>query len=211
MYGGSCADPHDSGHWLDISGVSALRNLSNFTAQAGSYFEDFNLKEVLDNNSGTLRNLSLSTMISAKHDLDNAFFSDTIRNLTHLRLVDIYTSGSIISRIAYAQTLQSLTLHGEFGDGEMVYAFFSSCRITEGQHSLFPHLTSFRFILTKESVTSSMIYQSVMQFLKQRKMLMNLDLGDCPWNLLALLLPDLKGLRALRAKITDPIPHAVNF
>ena len=81
-----------SGHWLDISEVSALR--------AGSYLEDFNLKEVLDNNSGTLRNLSLSTIISARHDLDNAFFSDTIRNLTHLRQVDIYTPGSICSHLS---------------------------------------------------------------------------------------------------------------
>ncbi len=47
------------------------------------------------------------------------------------------------------------------------------------------------------------LFQSVTQFLKQRPKLRRLDLGNCPWDLLHSVLPDLVGLRVLRVRIAS--------
>jgi len=56
-----------------------------------------------------------------------------------------------------------------------------------------------------------MLYKSIVKFLRQRRTLRNLDLGCYPWELMTSFLPSLKGLRALRAEVTDLVPEVANF
>ncbi|KAH9476900.1 hypothetical protein JR316_0010816 [Psilocybe cubensis] len=193
------------GWHFDAVGVSAFRNLRKFTLRAedDDGFADMGeVRTVLDQNEATLKHLILGAFLERQHSWDSAFQSVTIKNLTHLDLVDTRISHIVLARIAHAHNLQSLTLHGTFEEPSSAAVVFASDHIIEGRHTFLPHLESFRFLLVGHDDDHA-LYNSVTRFLRQRQKLRRLDLGNCPWEMVLALLPDLRNLRVLGVKIAN--------
>ncbi|TFK63628.1 hypothetical protein BDN72DRAFT_902245 [Pluteus cervinus] len=208
------------GWHFDAVGVSAFRNLRKFTLRAedDDGFADMGeVRTVLDQNESTLRHLILGAYLARHHSWDTAFQSVTIKNLTHLDLVDTRISHIVLARIAHAHNLQSLTLHGTFEEPSSASVVFGSDHVIDGKHTFLPHLEAFRFVLVGQDengggddamVGGAMggdagLYQNVTQFLRKREKLRRLDLGSCPWEMVASVLPELKGLRVLGVRIEN--------
>ncbi|KAG5720769.1 hypothetical protein E4T56_gene16926 [Termitomyces sp. T112] len=193
------------GWHFDAVGVSAFRNLRKFTLRAedDDGFADMGeVRTVLDQNRGTLRHLILGAYLARNHSWDTAFQSPTIKNLTHLDLVDTRISHIVFARIAHAHNLQSLTLHGTFEEPGSAAVVLNGDQIIDDDHTFLPHLEAFRFVVLGHDDELAM-YQSVTQFLRRRKRLRRLDLGTCPWDLVLDLLPELSGLRVLGVRIAN--------
>ncbi|KIY63496.1 hypothetical protein CYLTODRAFT_403166 [Cylindrobasidium torrendii FP15055 ss-10] len=193
------------GWHFDAVGVSAFRNLRKFTLRAedDDGFADMGeVRTVLDVNKDTLTHLVLGAYLERTHSWDSAFQSVTIKNLTHLDLVDTRISHFVLSRIAHAHTLTSLTLHGTFEDPGAARVVFESDHIIDQQHTFLPDLESFRFVLIGHDDDTA-LYQSVTNFLRFRRQLRRLDLGTCPWDLVSVLLPTLDGLRVLGVRVAN--------
>ncbi|KAG6876142.1 hypothetical protein C0992_000693 [Termitomyces sp. T32_za158] len=193
------------GWHFDAVGVSAFRNLRKFTLRAedDDGFADMGeVRTVLDQNYGTLRHLILGAYLARNHSWDAAIQSPTIKNLTHLDLVDTRISHIVFARIAHAHNLRSLTLHGTFEEPGSAAVILNSDQIIDDEHTFLPHLEAFRFVVLGHDNELAM-YQSVTQFLRRRKRLRRLDLGMCPWDLVLNLLPELSGLRALGVRISN--------
>ncbi|KAJ7049070.1 hypothetical protein C8F01DRAFT_1003219 [Mycena amicta] len=117
------------GWHFDAVGVSAFRSLHKFTLRAedDDGFADMGeVRAVLDQNAQTLRHLVLGAYLMRAHSWDAAFQSVTIKNLTHLDLVDTRISQLVLARIAQAHGLQSLTLHGSFEAPEVATVVFAT-------------------------------------------------------------------------------------
>lgn len=197
--------PFQSGWHFDAEGVSAFRNLKKFTLRAeddDGWADMGEVRNVLDNNESTIRHLCLGAYLKRDHSWDRAFESDSIRNLTHLDLVDTRISHIVLSRIAHAHNLQSLTLHGTFEEPEAASIIFGSDHVIAGEHSFLPHLESFRFILVGHDDDRE-LFANVTKFIRHRPKLRRLDLGNCPWDLVQTVLPDLESLRVLRVRIPN--------
>ena len=126
------------GWHFDAVGVSGFRNLRKFTLRAedDDGFADMGeVRTVLDVNEATLRHLTLGAYLQRTHSWDSAFQSSTIRNLTHLDLVDTRISHIVLARIAHAHSLQSLTLHGTFEEPTSASVVFGSDHIIDGVHA----------------------------------------------------------------------------
>ncbi|KAF8800399.1 hypothetical protein BYT27DRAFT_7175403 [Phlegmacium glaucopus] len=193
------------GWHFDAVGVSAFRNLRKFTLRAedDDGFADMGeVRTVLDKNEHTLRHLILGAYLARHHSWDSAFQSVTIKNLTHLDLVDTRISHIVLARIAHAHNLQSLTLHGVFEEPSSAAVVFASDHVIDGVHTFLPDLVAFRFVLVGHDDEYA-LYHSVTQFLRQRKKLRRLDLGSCPWELVLGLLPELSCLRVLGVRIAN--------
>ena len=193
------------GWHFDAVGVSNFRNLVKFTLRAedDDGFADMGeVRTVLDQNEHTLRHLTLGAYLRRTHSWDSAFQSTTIRNLTHLDLVDTRISHIVLARIAHAHSLQSLTLHGTFEEPTSASVLFASDHILGGKHTFLPQLEVFRFVLVGHDDDHN-LFQSVTQFLKQRPKLRRLDLGCCPWELVHNVVEDLINLRVLRVRIVN--------
>lgn len=191
--------------------MSAFRNLRKFTLRAedDDGFADMGeVRTVLDENEGTLRHLVLGAYLARTHSWDSTFQSMTINNLTHLDLVDTRISHVVLARIAHAHRLQSLTLHGTFEEPTSASVVFGSDHLIDGKHTFLPHLEAFRFVLVGHDDQLG-LYQSVVQFLRQRTGLKRLDLGSCPWELVLSVLPDLRNLRVLGVRIANVTSHAI--
>ena len=194
-----------SGWHFDAVGVSAFRDLRKFTLRAedDDGFADMGeVRTVLDQNENTLKHLILGAYLERQHSWDSAFQSVTIKNLTHLDLVDTRISHIVFARIAHAHNLQSLTLHGTFEEPSSASVVFNSDHVIDGKHTFLPHLEAFRFVLVGHENDTG-LYQSVTQFLRKREKLRRLDLGDCPWELVHGVLPDLPRLRVLGVRIAN--------
>ncbi|TFK29203.1 hypothetical protein FA15DRAFT_610967 [Coprinopsis marcescibilis] len=199
------------GWHFDAVGVSAFRNLRKFTLRAedDDGFADMGeVRTVLDENEGTLRHLVLGAYLERQHSWDLAFQSATIQNLTHLDLVDTRISHVVLARIAHAENLQSLTLHGTFEEPTSATVVFKSDQIINGEHTFLPHLESFRFVLVGQDDQPG-LYEAVTNFLKGRRRLRRMDLGSCPWELTRKLLVGLKGLRVVGVQIANLTDGAV--
>ncbi|KAG7441240.1 uncharacterized protein BT62DRAFT_908730 [Guyanagaster necrorhizus] len=193
------------GWHFDAVGVSAFKNLHKFTLRAedDDGFADMGeVRKVLDENEETLKHLILGAYLARTHSWDSTFQSVTIKNLTHLDLVDTRISHVVLARIAHAHNLQSLTLHGTFEEPTSASVVFASDHILEGKHTFLPHLEAFRFVLVGHDDELT-LYQSVTQFLRKRTGLRKLDLGSCPWDLVLAVLPELTGLRVLGVRIAN--------
>ncbi|CDO77493.1 hypothetical protein BN946_scf184902.g27 [Trametes cinnabarina] len=193
------------GWHFDAVGVSAFRDLRKFILRAedDDGFADMGeVRTVLDQNQATLRHLTLGAYLQRNHSWDHAFQSATIRNLTHLELVDTRISHVVLARIAHAHRLESLTLHGTFEEPCSASVVFGSDHVIDGVHTFLPHLEEFRFIMVGHDNDLN-LFQSVAQFLRHRPKLRRLDLGCCPWDLVYGVLPDLTNLRALRVRIAN--------
>jgi hypothetical protein len=194
-----------SGWHFDAVGVSAFRNLRKFTLRAedDDGFADMGeVRTVLDKNEHTLRHLILGAYLARHHSWDSAFQSVTIKNLTHLDLVDTRISHIVLARIAHAHNLQSLTLHGIFEEPSSAAVVFASDHVIDGVHTFLPHLLAFRFVLVGHDDEYA-LYHSVTRFLRQRRKLRRLDLGSCPWELVLSVLPELDALRVLGVRIAN--------
>ncbi|KAJ3506307.1 hypothetical protein NLJ89_g6937 [Agrocybe chaxingu] len=167
------------------------------------------VRTVLDQNEHTLRHLILGAYLARHHSWDTAFQSVTIKNLTHLDLVDTSISHVVLARIAHAHNLQSLTLHGTFEEPNSAAVVFASDQIIDGQHTFLPHLHSFRFLMVGHDDEHA-LYHAVTQFLRKRQKLRRLDLGSCPWEMVLGLLPDLRSVRVLGARIAHLTQVAVS-
>lgn len=193
------------GWHFDAVGVSGFRNLRKFTLRAedDDGFADMDeIRTVLDQNERTLKHLTLGAYLQRTHSWDSTFQSSTIRHLTHLDLVDTRISHVVLARIAHAHSLKSLTLHGTFEEPSAASVVFGSDHIIEGKHTFLPHLESFRFVMVGHDDDLG-LFQSVAQFLRIRPKLRRLDLGNCPWELVLSVLPDLFALRVLRVRIAN--------
>lgn len=193
------------GWHFDAEGVSAFRNLRKFTLRAeddDGWADMGEVRNVLDNNESSLRHLCLGAYLMRDHSWDRVFESATIKNLTHLDLVDTRISHIVLARIAHAHNLQSLTLHGTFEEPSSASVVFGSDHVIDGRHTFLPHLESFRFVLVGHDDDMA-LFQSVVQFLRHRPKLRRLDLGCCPWDLVQSILPDLENLRVLRVRIVN--------
>lgn len=193
------------GWHFDAVGVSSFTNLTKFTLRAedDDGFADMGeVRTVLDQNEHTLRHLTLGAYLQRTHSWDSAFQSATIRNLTHLDLVDTRISHIVLARIAHAHSLQSLTLHGTFEEPTSASVLFGSDHVIDGKHTFLPQLEVFRFVMVGHD-DDFVLFQSVTQFLKQRPKLRRLDLGCCPWELVHNVIPDLMSLRVLRVRIAN--------
>ena len=201
------------GWHFDAEGVSAFRNLRKFTLRAeddDGWADMGEVRKVLDNNEHTLRHLCLGAYLKREHSWDKAFESVTIKNLTHLDLVDTRISHIVLSRIAHAQNLQSLTLHGTFEEPKAAAVVFGSDHVIDGRHTFLPHLEAFRFVLVGHD-DDLPLFQSVIHFLRDRPALRRLDLGSCPWDLVQTLLPELGKLRVLRVRVANLTEQAVKL
>ncbi|KAF8064383.1 hypothetical protein FPV67DRAFT_219414 [Lyophyllum atratum] len=199
------------GWHFDAVGVSAFQNLRKFTLRAedDDGFADMGeVRTVLDQNRNTLRHLILGAYLARHHSWDSAFQSVTIKNLTHLDLVDTRISHIVFARIAHAHNLQSLTLHGTFEEPASAAVVFTSDQVIDDQHTFLPHLEAFRFVLVGHDDEYA-LYQSVTQFLRRRRRLRRLDLGNCPWDLVLNVLPELSGLRVLGVRIANLTQQAL--
>ncbi|EEB90345.1 hypothetical protein MPER_11458 [Moniliophthora perniciosa FA553] len=193
------------GFHFDAVGVSSFQNLHKFTLRAEDDDGDADMgevRDVLDANANTLTHLVLGAHLQRNHSWDNAFQSPTISKLTHLDLVDTRISHLVLARIAHAHNLRSLTLHGTFDEPSSASVVFSSDHIIDGRHTFLPHLEAFRFILVGHEDELG-LYQSVTQFLRNRRRLRRLDLGSCPWELVLGILPELASLRVLGVRISN--------
>jgi hypothetical protein len=160
------------------------------------------VRKVLDQNLPGLRHLCLGAYLKRDHSWDSAFQSVTIKNLTHLDLVDTRISHTVLSRVAHAHNLKSLTLHGTFEEPGSASVVFGSDHIIDMQHTCLPHLEAFRFVLVGHDDELG-LFQAVTRFLKGRTKLRRLDLGNCPWDLVLGALRDLTDLRALRVRVSN--------
>ncbi|KAJ8519282.1 hypothetical protein ONZ45_g3757 [Pleurotus djamor] len=193
------------GWHFDAVGVSAFQNLRKFTLRAedDDGFADMGeVRDVLDQNEHTLKHLVLGAYLERTHSWDSAFQSVTIKNLTHLDLVDTRISHIVLARIAHAHNLQSLTLHGTFEEPSSASVVFGSDHVIDGRHTFLPHLEAFRFVLVGHDDNMG-LFNSVTQFLRHRRKLRRLDLGNCPWDLVSGVLPHLTGLRVLGVRIAS--------
>ncbi|KAJ7049074.1 hypothetical protein C8F01DRAFT_1379121 [Mycena amicta] len=207
------------GWHFDAVGVSAFRSLHKFTLRAedDDGFADMGeVRAVLDQNSQTLRHLVLGAYLMRAHSWDAAFQSVTIKNLTHLDLVDTRISQLVLARIAQAHGLQSLTLHGSFEAPEAATVVFATDVPSDDgagggglEHTFLPLLESFRFVLIGHDDQPE-LYRSVTQCLARRARLRRLDLGTCPWELVHTLLPTLPSLRVLGVRIAHLTPTALS-
>ncbi len=193
------------GWHFDAKGVSKFNKLRKFTLRAEDDDGIADMGEiamVLDNNAATLRHLCLGAYLARDHSWDRAFQSVTIKNLTHLDLVDTRISHIVLARIAHAHQLQSLTLHGTFEEPSSASVVFGSDHVIDGRHTFLPQLESFRFVLVGHDDEYG-LFQNVAQFLRQRPKLRRLDLGSCPWDLVSSVLKGLKELAVLRVRIAN--------
>ena len=184
---------------------SAFSGLRKFILRAedDDGFADMGeVRTVLDQNQATLRHLTLGAYLQRNHSWDHAFQSATIRNLTHLELVDTRISHVVLARIAHAHRLEGLTLHGTLEEPCSAGVVFGSDHVIDGVHTFLPHLEEFRFVMVGHDDDVG-LFQAVTQFLRQRPRLRRLDLGSCPWDLVHGVLPDLSGLRVLRVRIAN--------
>lgn len=204
-----------SGWHFDAVGVSAFASLKRFTLRAedDDGIADMNeVRTVLDNNADTLKHLTLGAYLARAHSWDSAFGSPTIQHLTHLELVDTRISNVVLARIAHAHNLVSLTLHGTLDQPAAATAIFGADHLlpsagalappSSPTHMLLPHLEAFRFALVGHDDCLA-LFGAVVQLLRARPRLRRLDLGTCPWELVRGLLPELTGLRVLRARIAS--------
>lgn len=198
-----------SGWHFDAIGVSSFPSLRKFTLRAeddDGFAPMAEIRAVLDRNARTLRHLVLGAYLARHHSWDAVFQSSVIRTLTHLDLVDTRISGLVLGRVAHASALVSLTLHGTFEDVKGATVIFAGDHVLdEGesggrQHTLLPHLHSFRFLLVGHD-DQHPLYAAVAAFLAHRPLLRRLDLGSCPWELVRSLLPTLSGLKVLGVRI----------
>lgn len=217
------------GFHFDACGISSFKRLQKLTLRAeddDGYADWSEITTVLNNNSSTLTHLILGAYLLRQHSWDSPFSSPAIHNLTHLDLVDTRISHLVLSRIANAAggvngRLESLTLHGIMEEPGKAAVIFGSDEVvgSDDQHTLFPRLKSFRFLLVGQpqfitnptspsqhpqehyDPTILQLYQTVAHFLKNRPNIRKLDLGNCPWEILAPILPGLKGLRVLGVRI----------
>ncbi|KAJ7787564.1 hypothetical protein B0H14DRAFT_2473252 [Mycena olivaceomarginata] len=197
------------GWHFDAIGVSSFPSLRKFTLRAeddDGFAPMAEIRAVLDHNARTLRHLVLGAYLARHHSWDAVFQSSVIRTLTHLDLVDTRISGLVLGRVAHASALVSLTLHGTFEDVKGATVIFAGDHVLdegegEGQqHTLLPHLHSFRFLLVGHD-DQHPLYAAVAAFLAHRPLLRRLDLGSCPWELVRSLLPTLSGLKVLGVRI----------
>ncbi|KAN0142176.1 hypothetical protein V8E53_000638 [Lactarius tabidus] len=216
------------GWHFDAVGVSGFTSLKRFTLRAED--DDGNarideVRTVLDNNNRTLTHLTLGAHLARTHSWDSAFGSPTIQNLTHLELVDTRISHVVLTRIAHAHNLISLTLHGTLDTPAEATAIFGANHVPTNQiaswagasanmtgaqvHVLLPHLEAFRFALIGHD-NDLPLFGAVVHFLRARPRLRRLDLGACPWELVRRLLPELPGLRAVRVRIESLTSLAVD-
>ena len=159
------------------------------------------LLTTLDANSSTLTHLCLSAYLARPHSWDSAFQSHTIGHLARLELVDTKISHYVLRKImTCSERLTHLTLHGTFEDPSSAKVLFGADHVLDGRHTFLPHLESFRFLAMDHDDDLS-LYQAVVQFVGQRRRLRRLDLGRCPWDLVAMVLPELDGLRVVRVRI----------
>jgi len=199
------------GWHFDAEGVSAFGNLRKFTLRAeddDGWADMGEVRNVLNSNEKTLKHLCLGAYLKRDHSWDRAFESATIQNLTHLDLVDTRISHFVLARIAHAHNLQSLTLHGTFEEPNSASVVFGSDHIIDGRHTFLPHLEAFRFVLVGHD-DDLPLFQNVAQFLRFRPKLRRLDLGNCPWDLVQAILPDLLSLKVLRVRIANLNDSAV--
>ncbi|KAI9450284.1 hypothetical protein F5148DRAFT_1277868 [Russula earlei] len=211
------------GWHFDAVGVSEFTSLKRFTLRAeddDGIAEMDEVRSVLDNNANTLTHLTLGAYLARAHSWDSAFGSPTIQHLTHLELVDTRISPVVLARIAHAHNLVSLTLHGMLDQAAAATAIFGAdhvplsggagAKMTRSpKHVFLPHLESFRFALVGQGDDRA-LFEAVVQFLHARPRLRRLDLGNCPWELVRGLIPELVGLRALRVRIEGLTSAAVN-
>lgn len=253
------------GFHFDACGISSFRSLKKLTLRAeddDGYADWSEITTVLDNNSKTLKHLTLGAYLLRQHSWDATFSSPTIHNLTHLDLVDTRISHTVLSRIAHAASgvnsrLESLTLHGILEEPGKAAVVFGSDEVINGEHTFLPRLKAFRFLLVGQPqviaaaqppisdpappqqphyhqtdpylITSAPpphahpeqsphtphqphpqdyydptilhLYATITHFLRNRIKLRRLDMGNCPWDLVAPLLPGLKGLRTIGVRI----------
>ncbi|KXN82398.1 hypothetical protein AN958_02603 [Leucoagaricus sp. SymC.cos] len=267
------------GFHFDACGISAFNSLRKLTLRAeddDGYADWSEITTVLNNNSKTLKHLTLGAYLLRQHSWDATFSSPTIHNLTHLDLVDTRISHTVLSRIAHAaggvgSRLESLTLHGVIEEPGKAAVIFGSDEVINGEHTFLPRLKSFRFLLVGQpqvitppppaqaplplpppsvsappghhqsyyhpypphlghpsapapqptqpapllpqqqqqhphpqdhyDPTILHLYSTIVHFLRGRTNLRRLDLGNCPWDLVAPILPGLKGLRVFGVRI----------
>lgn len=187
---------------ISQSAFSGLRKFILRAEDDDGFADMGEVRTVLDQNQGSLLHLTLGAYLQRNHSWDHAFQSATIRNLTHLELVDTRISHVVLARISHAHRLESLTLHGTFEEPCSASVVFSSDHIIDGVHTFLPHLEEFRFVMVGHDDDQG-LFQSVAQFLRQRPKLRRLDLGCCPWDLVHGVLPDVEGLRVLRVRISN--------
>ena len=185
--------------------MSKFQNLRKFTLRAeddDGYADMGEVYNVLESNASSLRHLCLGAYLKRDHSWDRAFASVSIKNLTRLDLVDTRISHVVLSRIAHANSLESLTLHGTFEDSAAASVIFGSDHIIDGRHTFLPHLQSFRFVLVGHDDDLS-LFKSITRLLKRRPRLRRLDLGNCPWDLVQEVLTESNALRVLRLRVTN--------
>ena len=157
---------------------------------------------VLESNASSLQHLCLGAYLKREHSWDRAFESVSIKNLTRLDLVDTRISHVVLSRIAHAQNLESLTLHGTFEDPAAASVIFGSDHIIDDRHTFLPLLRNFRFVVVGHDDDRS-LFQCVTRLLRRRPDLRRLDLGTCPWDCVQEVLTEAKALRVLRLRIAN--------
>lgn len=188
-------------------GLSAFEKLRKLTLKGDGLVDAGELRTVLDQNQSILKHLTLCDFTAPNmSSWDLAFESETINNLTHLHLTDIPVSNFMLTRIASAHNLKSLTLPALFVDLDAAATLFASDRIIDGSHTLLPHLEAFRLFSRYSNRGTPGLYPSVLDFLRKRDKLRRLDLGACPWHIMQDLLPELRNLRALFVLI-DGLSH----
>ena len=186
-----------------------LRKLALRVEDDGGFFDIEEICTVLDRNESTLKHLILGTHQEHNHSWDLAFKSVAIKNLTHLDLVSTCVSHFVLTRIPYAHNLQSLTLHGWLVDPDSASDMFGTDRIVDGTHTLLPHLEAFRFVMPGQN-DEHPLYHSIARFLQKRDKLRRLDLGDCPWDIVQSILPNLRNLRVLGVHVKHLSQVAIN-
>ena len=180
LYRGGCLDPVEA---------STFQNLRKFTFRLDDLDETElqGIRNVIDRNGG-LKHLTLGgPYTDDEESWDSVFESATIDNLIHLGLFIPNISGFVLDRVARANNLQSLTVHGSFGEPEFASQVFATTRL--------PDLESFAFIM--EDGDEDLYASVTWHFLRKREKLQRLDLGSCPWDVAQDLLPTLINLRVL--------------
>ena len=209
-YRGRCIN---SGWHFDAIGISSLSNLRSLTLRAeddDGLADMAELLTTLNANSSTLTHLCLSAYLARPHSWDSAFQSPTIDHLTCLDLVDTKISHFVLRRIiTCSERLTHLTLHGTFEDPRSAQVLFEADHVLEGHHTFLPLLESFRFLVVDHDDDMA-LHRAVVRFVGQRKRLRRLDLGRCPWELVAMVLPELEGLRAVRVRIGRVVESVID-
>ena len=92
----------------------------------------------------------------------------TIKNLTHLNLVNTNISHFLLTQIVHAHNLQSLTLHRLVDPRSASQPSLCLPKIVDGRHTLLPHLEAFKFVLVgflNVDQNIYRVYRSVIIFL----------------------------------------------